>query len=275
MAPKELDIYIPSKKIAIEFNGCYWHSDATKQKNYHIDKFLECKDKGIQLIQIWEDWMINKPDIIWSFLKAKLGLYEDSIYARKCNIIELDSKTSNKFLKENHIQGGCNSNYRIGLMYNNDLVAVMCFNKRSKLSGPKSINNMESELIRFCNKKGTRVVGGASKLLKYYIKRFNPDLITSYSCNDISNGQLYKSLGFSSNNKTSLSYWYIEPLTFERKHRTSFTRYGISRKWSEFDIKDRSWTERLVMDSKGYLRIYDSGTTRWELKFKSYAQKGS
>ena len=31
--PKELDIYIPSLKIAIECNGCYWHSDMKKTKN--------------------------------------------------------------------------------------------------------------------------------------------------------------------------------------------------------------------------------------------------
>ena len=172
--PKELDIYIPALKIAIECNGCYWHSDMEKPKDYHVKKFKECKDMGIQLIQIWEDWMINKPNIVKSFLQAKLGICNSTIYARKCEVCELDYSVAMEFLEANHIQGKCSSNYRIGLTHEGKLVAVMCFNKRSALSGSKRINDSEAELIRFCNLRGARVVGGASKLLKYYIKNFNP-----------------------------------------------------------------------------------------------------
>lgn len=263
--PQELDIYIPDKKIAIEINGCYWHSDMEKPKDYHINKFRDCRDKGIQLIQIWEDWMVNKEEIVKSFLQSKLGICNNVIYARKCMVKEIDYRTAMTFLEQNHIQGKCSSNYRLGL-YNGDiLVAVMCFNKRSGLSGSKVINDSEIELIRFCNLRDHRVIGGASKLLKYYIKTFRPKLVTSYSANDISNGQLYKSLGFTSDYKISGAYWYIEPVTFRRLHRSIFTRAGIVKRWPEFDINDKGWTERLVMNSKGYIRIYDAGTTRWIL----------
>ena len=268
IGPKELDIWIPSKNIAIEINGCYWHSDQEKPKNYHINKFKDCQQKGIQLIQVWEDWMIKKEDIVKSFLQAKLGICDNTIYARKCDVREIEAKEANQFLNENHIQGKCNSNYRLGLFYNDKLVAVMCFSKRSALSGPKKLNNKEAELIRFCNLRGYRVVGGASKLLKYYIKLFSPDIITSYSANDISNGQLYGTLRFKTDHKISESYWYIEPDTYKREHRSIYTRSGIVRKWPEYDINDKSWTERSVMDLKGYNRIYDAGTTKWTLKLK-------
>lgn len=265
IAPKELDIYIPSLNIAIECNGCYWHSDLEKPKDYHTKKFAECRDHGVQLIQIWEDWMINKPEIVKSFLQAKLGICDKTIYARKCIVKEIDHAIAMNFLETNHIQGKCSSNYRLGLYSNDILVAVMCFNKRSALSGPKQLDNAEAELIRFCNLKNIRVIGGASKLLRHYIKTFNPKTITSYSANDISNGQLYKSLGFTTTNKISESYWYIEPMTFRRMHRSIFTRAGIVRKWPEYDINDKTWTERSVMDSRGYMRIYDAGTTKWSL----------
>ena len=266
--PKELDIYIPTLNIAIECNGCYWHSDLEKPKDYHIKKFTECRNKGIQLIQIWEDWMINKQDIVKSFLQVKLGICAKVFQARKCEVRELDYRTAMLFLEANHIQGKCSSNYRLGLYNDEQLVAVMCFNKRSALSGPKSLNDSEAELIRFCNLVGTRVVGGASKLLKHYIRKFKSNIITSYSANDISNGQLYRSLGFESDLKVSESYWYIEPVNFRRQHRSIYTRSGIVRKWPEYDINDRSWTERSVMDSKGYMRIYDAGTTKWTLNLK-------
>ena len=63
---KELDIYIPSKQIAIECNGIYWHSYDNKPIKYHINKYTECLNKGIQLITIWEDWIIHKPEIVRS-----------------------------------------------------------------------------------------------------------------------------------------------------------------------------------------------------------------
>ena len=266
IAPKELDIFIPELNIAIECNGCYWHSDLEKPKKYHIDKFTECRDKNIQLIQIWEDWMVTKRDIVKSFLQAKLGICKKSVYARKCIVKEIDYGTVTDFLNKNHIQGRCSSNYRLGLYHNDTLVAVMCFDKRSGVSGGKNSNTSEAELIRFCNLRGMRVIGGAGKLLKYYIDKFHPSMVTSFSANDISNGQLYKSLGFETNNEISESYWYIEPVTFFRQHRSLYTRHAINKKWPEYDINDKTWTERVVMNSKGYLRIYDAGTTKWTLK---------
>ena len=105
ISPKELDIYIPSKKIAIECNGIYWHSYPNKEPNFHIKKFQQCLDQGIQLISIWEDWVKTKPEIVKSIILSKLGIYSRIIYARKCNIVEVPSDICSKFLDENHIQG--------------------------------------------------------------------------------------------------------------------------------------------------------------------------
>ena len=47
--PYQLDIYIPSHKIAFEYNGLYWHNELFVDKNYHLNKTTECKIKNIQL----------------------------------------------------------------------------------------------------------------------------------------------------------------------------------------------------------------------------------
>ena len=52
------------------------------------------------------------------------------------------------------------------------------------------------ELIRFCNKINTNVIGGASKLFKYFIKNYNPNEIISYADKRWSNGMLYNILNF-------------------------------------------------------------------------------
>lgn len=261
ISPKELDIYIPSKNIAIECNGCYSHCSLYKTQNYHISKSQLCKDNNIQLIHIWEDWIINKPHIVKSMILNKLGLINNTIYARKCNIKEIDSKTCNIFLEENHIQGRSNASIHLGLYYDDELVSVMTFSKPRVNMGAKN-HKQQWELVRFCSKINMRVVGGASKLFKYFIKKYGPDSIVSFSMNDISNGNLYKQLGFKSDEKITHSYWYIEPKTFKRYHRTSFTKQSIvKRGWR--DKVDNTWTEKQVMGEMGYFCIYDSGQLKW------------
>ncbi len=47
----ELDIYIPSKKIAIEYDGYFWHKNKAKKD---LDKNLNCKKEEIKLYRIRE-----------------------------------------------------------------------------------------------------------------------------------------------------------------------------------------------------------------------------
>lgn len=261
---KELDIYIPSLNIAIECNGIYWHSSLEKPNSYHINKTKLCKEKDIQLIHIWEDWIKTKPDIIESIITNKLGLNNDNIiYARKCEIKEVNPSICNDFLHNNHIQGRSSSTIRLGLYYNDELVSIMTFSPPRVNMGAKN-HKQQWELVRFCNKLNTRVVGGASKLLSHFIKSYNPTSIVSFSMNDISDGNLYKKLGFESNGIISSSYWYIEPKTYKRYHRTSFSKQAIVKKgWK--DKVDNTWTEKDVMLERGYYRIYDSGQMKWVL----------
>lgn len=254
------DIYIPSKKIAIETNGIYYHSTLVKSKLYHINKYKNALNKGIQLITFWSDQIYNHPQIVESILLTKLGLCNNTIYARKCIIKEVKSIECANFLKNNHIQGSTPTSIRLGLYYNDELVSLMTFAKQTGCQGSKT--QQYWTLNRFCNKLNTRVVGGASKLLHHFIKKYNPSSIVSYSHNDISNGNLYKKLGFHTDFKINTSYYYIKGN--QRWHRSTFTKAGIvRRRWK--DKIDSSWTEAQVMKEHKYLCIYDSGTIKWIL----------
>lgn len=258
---RELDIYIPSHKIAIECNGIYWHSDIQKTTNYHIEKFKKCSEKGIQLLTIWEDWIINKPQIVESLILSKLRIYNKRIYGRECEIKELKSSECSNFLENNHIQGKTNSSIRLGLYYNDELQCVMTFNKSRSGIG-KSYEGYE--LSRFCNKKNTQVIGGASKLFNYFIKKYNPKQVISYSSNDISNGNLYKQLRFETNGKINPAYWYIKHGTYERFHRYNFRK----QKLKEMGYDTDNMTEREIMMKLPYHRIHDSGTVQWIYQYK-------
>lgn len=251
---KELDVYIPSHKLAIEINGIYWHSDQKKDNQYHYRKFKTCQENGIQLLTIWEDQIKRNPLLVESIILSKLDIYKEKIYARKCSIREVSSMDSLSFLSRNHIQGAINSGIRLGLYYNDELVSLMTFGKRRKSLG--QINKEGCwELYRYCNKQNTQVVGGASKLFSYFIDQYNPLEIESFSSNDISDGGLYKKLRFQCVGH-SISYWYIK--NYKRYHRFVFTKKRLI----EMGY-DENKTERQIMIENGYDRIYDSGQTKW------------
>lgn len=269
IGPKEVDIYIPSKNIAIECNGVYTHCTLRKESSYHRNKTKWCSDKGIQLIHIWEDQIKNKMDIVESLLLSKLGIHQTKIYARKCEIRRVPTRICHQFLRENHIQGKSNSSVKLGLYHNGELVSLMTFCKKRALSGNKNRIEGEWELIRFCNKLNTTVIGGASKLLKYFIKTENPTSIYSFSSNDISTGNLYKHLGFELCGGDDNSYWWVKNGSFDRFHRTEFTKDRIVEVYGWKEQNDNTWTEEEVMYQHGYFKLVDSGMKKWVLNLTS------
>ena len=118
--------------MAIEFNGLYWHTENQgKDKRYHYNKWKQCKDKGIQLITVWEDEWRDKRDIVKSMLAHKLGVSQDKrVYARKTTLAPLSSPQTRSFLDSYHIQGFARSTAYFGLYdSSNTLVAVSSWRK--------------------------------------------------------------------------------------------------------------------------------------------------
>lgn len=253
----EIDIYLPEINIGFEFNGLYYHSDKFKDNNYHLYKTNFFREKGIKIIHIWEDDWYNKKDIIKSMILNKIGLSE-KIFARKCTVkIISDYKISRNFLNINHIQGfGSNNRIIIGLFSGDDIVGIMSFNN---LEGRKKLKEGNWNLNRFCNKLNTSVVGGASKLLSFFIKNYNPESIISYSDYAISDGALYEKLGFEMLNKTYPDYKYI--LNGTRKHKSGFKKEKLG-------IKNELITENEYTKKIGLYRIYDCGKIKYKLLIK-------
>ena len=246
---KEIDILVKEKNIGFELNGLYYHCDLFKDKNYHIDKTNECNKEGIRLIHIFEDEWDNKKDIVKSRIKNLLGLTDNRIYGRKCIIKKVPTKIKTKFLNENHIQGTVGSKINYGLYYGDELVSIMTFGKgRNVMNG----SNYEWELLRFCNKINHSVIGGASKLLKHFIKENNPINIISYADIRWSDGNLYNKLGFDYKNSSKPNYYYV--VNKKREHRYKFRKDVLVSEGF-----DSNKTEKEIMTERGYNRIYDCG----------------
>ncbi len=253
---KELDIHLPELNLAFEFNGVYWHNELYKVKNYHLEKTEKCLEKGIQLIHIWEDDWHYKQEIIKSMILNKLGKTPNKIFARKTIIKEMtDNKLVKDFLNNNHIQGFVGSSIKIGLFYDAELVSLMTFGKKRKFMN-SSFKEGEYELLRFCNKLNTNVIGGASKLFKYFISNYSFREITTYANRNHSNGDLYKTLGFNFVSKTPPNYYYV--VDSIRKHRFGFRKDVLIK-----EGYDPNKTEHEIMLSRKIYRIYDSGSLKY------------
>jgi len=252
--PYELDIYLPELNLAFEFNGIYWHNELNKPSNYHKIKSDLCEDKGIQLIHIWEDDWVYNQDKIKYFILNKLGETENKIYARKCEIKEInDNSLVRDFLNNSHLQGYTNSSIKLGLFYEDELVSLMTFKINNRLG--------KIELNRFCNKLNTNVIGGASKLFNYFLKNYDYDEIVSYADRSYSNGGLYKQLGFEYKHTSIQNYHYI--VDGIRIHKSNFSKSILVKEG--YDINR---TEREIMLDRDIFRIYNSGNIKFIYKKK-------
>jgi len=259
----ELDILLVDKKFAIEFDGILNHSygyhksvvhfnNIVEEKKYHVNKTKLCEEKGIQLFHIFEnEWTHDKiKKEIWkSVINNKLN-NNRKIYARKTIIKEVSSKESKSFLINNHLQGNVNSSIRLGLYYNNELVSLMTFAKS------KYDRNIEYELIRFCSLINTSVIGGASKLLKHFEKKYNPRSIISYANRRWSKGDLYYKLGFNFKRVSPPNYFYF---TINNYNFESRLKYQKKKLHSLLDNFNPVLTESENMYNNGFRKIFDCG----------------
>lgn len=253
LSPLEIDIYIPSKNIGIEFNGDYWHCDIHEKfqdhsgrSTYHQRKSLQAEEKGIFLFHIFEyEW--NNP-VVQSNIKNRLKTLLNSngvkIPARKCVIREISKEQKKEFLNVNHIQGNDKSSIYYGLFYQDELVSCMTFTK------PKNAQ-YTWELSRFCNKHDCIVQGGASKLFKHAVKNMNcGDTIVSYNDITKTSGKIYKTLNFSCISINNPNYIWM-----------NFTTGDIRTRYQE---QASGEVER--MHKLNYHRICDCGTKTWLYK---------
>jgi hypothetical protein len=261
--PFEIDILIPLYKIGIEYNGLTYHSYGkssqwskldnyeVENKNYHLNKTKLCEEQNIQLLHIFEnEWLNPTKQNIWkSIIKSKLNLNE-TIGARKCEIKEISSSVSKSFLDQNHLQGSINSSIRIGLFYQDELVSLLTFSK-SRFN-----KNYDWEITRYCNKLNTNVMGGFSKLLKYFRKNYEGSIIT-YADKRYSDGNLYRQNGFIELKDSLPNYFYFKA----RNTKTLFSRVQFQKHKlkDKLEIFDETLTESENMFNNGYRRIWDCG----------------
>lgn len=254
---QEIDIYIPHLKIGFEYNGLRWHNEEFgKTRNYHLRKTEECNKKGVKLYQIFEDEYLFHRDVVLNKIKHLLKCSETApkVYGRKCSIVEVNKITAKFFLDKFHIQGYGKSTLFLGVTYNDALVGVMGFKKIN--------NNNEWELTRFATDYNYIYCGVGSKILKYFINKYNPNKIKSFAdrrwTQTIEN--IYIKMGFELESVLKPDYRYVNlsnPTV--RIHKFNFRKSILNKKHG----LPLSLTESEMVKKIGYSKIWDCGLYRY------------
>lgn len=155
----ELDIYVPEHKLAIEYNGLYWHNNLRKTDEYHQNKSNACHEIGVTLSHVFEDEWRDKKEIVSSMISHNVGLTQTSLGARKCLAIPLSSQEKRKFFNENHIDSDTASTHAIGLKHDDEIIMALSLRRPFHKKHKNSI-----EVARVATKTGVAVAGGLGKL---------------------------------------------------------------------------------------------------------------
>lgn len=258
--PYEIDIYLPQKKIAIEYNGLYWHSDQSgKDKNYHYNKWKRCAAKGIQLITVWEDDWTYREEIVQKMIAHKIGMSKSrKVYARRTDLIVVPKNQARDFCNQNHIQGYTPGSAYFGLIdrATDSLVAVSVWKKSGE----------DLRLERYCTCEN--VVGGMGKLLKagiLYTHKNSLKRIVTFSDHEVSDGGLYDNLGFIADKELRPDYKYV--IGDRRIHKFN---YRLKRFKEDHGLNYKEGlTESQLARLNNLSRVYDAGKTRWVMPIEA------
>ena len=256
---QELDIYIPEKKLALEFNGDYWHNADKVGKDYHQQKTIACAKKGIHLIHIFEyEWNdIEKQIKIENLVKSRLMTPSTILYARNTTIKHVSDDEAKEFLNKYHLQGYAPATIQIGLYSDKELVSILT------LGTPRFNHNYAYEIIRYCNKYDVGVVGGIEKLYKYFVDTYKPESVITYSDIGKFTGNVYSKIGF----KPIASECFTDPgyVWISSDTGVVLQRYETQKqKLLNMGLGTEDQTENEIMTSIGYIQVFNCGNLKME-----------
>ena len=250
IAPREIDIYFPDYRIGVEINGCYFHSEDFKEKHDHLNKTNLCTSNNIKLLQFWDFEVLEKFEQVINLINSKLNQVT-RIFGRKTVVKEISSDEQKRFVTKNHLQGDVPSTVNLGLFHNSQLVMVATF-------GKARFTKNKTELLRLCSSAGARVIGGASKLVSYYVNNYlkSGNELISYCDRRYSNGAVYSNCGFKLTHISPVGFFYISKNGKYAGTRYQWQKHLLSKKLPNYLASETACAN---MHKHGYRKVWDCG----------------
>jgi hypothetical protein len=238
--PQTLDIYIPEFHVAVDFNENYAHAYPNIPKNYHFEKSQACEAQGVRLIHCWQHEFndVNKHEIIKSVITNVVQKTPNRIFARKCEIREVQTAVFRPFLVRCSPHGFRSAAVNLGLFYKDELKMFMSFGYNFFGRGAYSC-----EVIRVSTELYTTVIGGGDKLFKHFLKNYplikigkkevEVKDIVYYVDSDHYNGSSLSKLGFTFKHWNSPGFQNFDLITETISHRKPTQYEKIMKEYRE------------------------------------------
>jgi hypothetical protein len=251
----QFDLYDDQTKIAIEYNGEYWHSESAKRgRNYHQDKNRDAETLGIRLIHIFELEWKSKKEQIKGFLKSAFGKNEIRIFARKCEIKKTEKESAREFLNQYHIQGAGPGGFHYGLFYDQALIAIMTISNHHRIPHEKIMS-------RWCVKNNITISGGLSRLIEFAMRDLNITEITTWADLRWSTGNGYLKSGWELISRIPPDYFYYDASARKIISKQSRRKSAVG--------TPPGMTEREHAVQDGLHRIWDCGKLKLCYRLKN------
>lgn len=250
----ELDIVIPSHKLAIEYCGMWWHGEPSRGKEFHLMKLRGVRELGWNLITLFEDEWENKREQVQDRLRARLTAL-GTVGARQTQVIPLTWAQASEFLGRHHLQGaGAPSKTCLGLVSRQgDLLSVSVW-------GSSRFKKGHAELYRFCTLPGLRVIGALPKLLRAFLKLHpSVQVVHTYADRRWGEGGVYGRAGFERLPDTKAGFAWVKGV--RRIARQNLQKHKLA---SALKVYDPLKTADENCIANGYWRIFDCGNASWQ-----------
>lgn len=256
---KAVDIIVPSLRLAVEYNGNYWHTTEYVESRYHKLKTNLARDNGYRMLHIWSHEWLERRSAVENLLRHACGKQTHSYSSKTAEVVTPSTEEARLFLNTNHLQGAPVKGSYLGLMQEGELCSIVCFNHNTTTLGQMS-NVAHVEVTRFSTTMNE--CGGLEKLLQEYLAT-HPETLTvvSYSDERISDGQTYFKAGFVKMHTTKPSYQYLEKNAVSPRHKSNYQKSKLINRFGEEFCKGK--TEREITEQNQIYRIYDCGLTKW------------
>ena len=276
----ELDVVVPSRHIAFEFNGVRWHSeDMGKGRDYHARKLEAARAAGYRLVYVWEDDWASRRGVVIRTVAAKLGATgrladafpeidsrcSDRVFARNLRPCAIEPRDARAFMDANHIQGKATATRHFALVDGDGLVRAVLSVRSPRNNARIRPREGDWEIRRYATCGS--VVGGFSRLVRYAERVLVGEgvIITrwvSFSSNDVSDGGMYERCGFTRDADVAPDYKYVgQSIGWYRHPKEQFQRKRF--RDDEDLLWDESWTESEAARRNDLHRVWDSGKVRW------------
>jgi hypothetical protein len=258
----EIDILIKERKLAIEYDGLYTHSQVkNKIPERFVQKYKKIEKSGLKLFAIYGDEWDHKKELVKGMIRHRLGIYETKLRASSLQVVKYtENKYIQGFFDKFHIDGHVRSSFAYALLFKGEIVSCMSFRR-----------NMESgmlEIARFASNYDYMIYGAFSKLLKQYDRK---EPLLSYSNNRVGNGDVYRNHGFKQiidKNSDKPGYYYTD--FKKRVFRTKCQKINDPEIVSKYPTEEDQALAGILSEpfghSKPIYKIYDYGKKKWILE---------